>query len=161
MTDFLKNKTKMNPKQYYKKKNKLILRDRNMAEIKNKKQICVVIAGSVDSGKSTFVGVLDQNKLDDGNGFARKFVAKHKHEIECGRTSDISVRSINTDEKSIILVDLCGSTTRVKRHSFMSLIRIIAHDTVIKFTERRNSSKKSIIHLTYKRILFGTEDCFY
>ena len=118
MTDFLKNKTKMNPKQYYKKKNKLILRDRNMAEIKNKKQICVVIAGSVDSGKSTFVGVLDQNKLDDGNGFARKFVAKHKHEIECGRTSDISVRSINTDEKSIILVDLCGHAKYLKTTLF-------------------------------------------
>jgi len=89
-----------------------------MTDIKNREQICVVVAGSVDSGKSTFVGVLEQNKLDDGNGFARRFVAKHKHEIDCGRTSDISVKSINTEKKSIILVDLCGHAKYLKTTLF-------------------------------------------
>lgn len=72
--------------------------------------IGITIAGSVDSGKSTFVGVLTTNELDNGNGSARTGVAKHPHEIQSGKTSDISSRHfvIPETKRAITLFDLCG-----------------------------------------------------
>ena len=58
--------------------------------------IGITIAGSVDSGKSTFVGVLTSNKLDNGNGLARIGVAKHPHEIQSGKTSSISSKHFSS-----------------------------------------------------------------
>lgn len=54
-----------------------------------------VVAGSMDSGKSTMVAVLTNGAdgrplLDNGRGSARMAVFRHKHEIESGRTSSIS-----------------------------------------------------------------------
>jgi elongation factor 1-alpha len=63
--------------------------------IENKVKIGV--AGSVDAGKSTMIGVITYGKLDNGDGSAREKVAKHPHEIELGKTSDISIRSIQYD----------------------------------------------------------------
>jgi len=72
-------------------------------------RIAIGIGGSVDSGKSSFVGVLFTGKLDNGNGSARESVAIHPHEIESGRTSAISTRYIHTsDHDAVVLVDLCG-----------------------------------------------------
>ena len=51
----------------------------------------VAILGNVDSGKSTLVGVLSKNILDDGRGKARAFVFQHRHEHETGRTSTSSL----------------------------------------------------------------------
>ena len=69
----------------------------------------IAVAGSVDSGKSTFVGVLTTGKLDDGDGSARVTVAKHPHEKEAKKTSDISTKSVITKGgKAITLFDLCG-----------------------------------------------------
>ena len=84
----------------------------------DKKEICIVIAGSVDSGKSTFIGVMENDKLDDGNGLMRNTVAKHEHEIKTGRTSDISVRTIDSCTNSIVLVDLCGHNKYLKTTLF-------------------------------------------
>jgi GTPase len=73
-------------------------------------KVGVCIAGSVDSGKSSFIGVMISNKLDDGNGSARKLVAKHQHEVESGKTSDISTKIMDVPENNsaITIVDLCG-----------------------------------------------------
>ena len=72
--------------------------------------IGITIAGSVDSGKSTFVGVLNTNELDNGNGSARLAVAKHPHEINSGKTSDIALKHYIVKEKNraITMIDLCG-----------------------------------------------------
>jgi elongation factor 1-alpha len=72
--------------------------------------IGITIAGSVDSGKSTFVGVLTSNELDNGNGSARITVAKHPHEKQSGKTSDISARHfmIPEQKRAVTLFDLCG-----------------------------------------------------
>ena len=65
--------------------------------------------GNVDSGKSTLIGALVTNELDDGNGKLRLEIAKHNHERVSGKTSDISVRTIQKyDNRETILVDLCG-----------------------------------------------------
>ena len=59
---------------------------------------------------STFVGVMTNNILDNGNGSARTSIAKHYHEITSGKTSSISTKTIidNDDKKAITLIDLCG-----------------------------------------------------
>jgi small GTP-binding protein len=84
--------------------------DYNISEdeklITNKK-VCVV--GNVDAGKSSFIGTLSTNILDDGRGSARNTVCVHNHEKETGRTSDISSRIVKfPNGKTITLVDLCG-----------------------------------------------------
>ncbi len=75
-----------------------------------------VVCGSVDSGKSTLIGTIISNKLDDGNGSNRSFVSAHKHEIKTGKTSSIAVHSLKKyqENKSIILIDLCGHEKYLK-----------------------------------------------
>lgn len=69
---------------------------------------------------STFIGVLISKKLDDGNGSARQLVAKHPHEIESGKTSDISTKQypLETKNESITLIDLCGHEKYFKTTTF-------------------------------------------
>ncbi len=71
-----------------------------------------VVLGNVDSGKSSFIGVMVSGKQDDGNGSARNVIAKHKHEQETGRTSSVTYNYIfdytETSKELITLVDLCG-----------------------------------------------------
>ncbi|KAI6177385.1 Dgp-1 [Aphelenchoides bicaudatus] len=52
-------------------------------------EVRVAVVGNVDAGKSTFLGVLTHNALDDGRGHARKRLFRHKHEFETGRTSSV------------------------------------------------------------------------
>lgn len=78
------------------------------------RDITIVFAGQVDSGKSTCIGTLVSGELDDGNGRNRAKVSKHKHELDSGQTSDISIRTMTFDEKIITLVDLCGHEKYLK-----------------------------------------------
>lgn len=71
-------------------------------------EIRVGIGGNVDAGKSSFVGVMTKNILDNGRGYARSFVLKHKHEKETGRTSSSSQQYIRTPKKIIEFNDLAG-----------------------------------------------------
>ena len=62
------------------------------------------VAGSVDAGKSSLVGVLTHGMdgrplLDNGSGSARMNVFQHKHEIETGRTSSLSQQMLGYDEE--------------------------------------------------------------
>ena len=50
-------------------------------------EVRVAVVGNVDAGKSTLLGVLTHNCLDNGRGAARQKLFRHKHEIESGRTS--------------------------------------------------------------------------
>ncbi|KAI6227583.1 Protein synthesis factor and Translation elongation factor EFTu EF1A domain containing protein [Aphelenchoides fujianensis] len=52
-------------------------------------EVRIAVVGNVDAGKSTFLGVLTHNTLDDGRGHARKKLFRHKHEFETGRTSSV------------------------------------------------------------------------
>lgn len=76
--------------------------------------IRIGVLGSVDVGKSTLIGVLKHNKLDDGRGLTRKFIMKHKHEITSGRTSCISYHNVNIENNLITFVDLAGHETYLK-----------------------------------------------
>ena len=56
----------------------------------------IAVAGSADSGKSTFIGVITTGKLDDGDGSARLTIARHQHEIDSKKTSSISTKTFLT-----------------------------------------------------------------
>ena len=91
----------------------------------------IALLGNVDSGKSTLVGVLTNNSLDDGRGSARSFVLKHRHEQDNGRTSAVTVELVgykgsaqvestvrnhvqrwqdimSRSDRTLSLIDLCG-----------------------------------------------------
>lgn len=50
----------------------------------------LAMCGNVDSGKSTLTAVLTRGCKDDGRGFARSFVLRHRHEQATGKTSSIT-----------------------------------------------------------------------
>lgn len=68
-----------------------------------------VIVGNVDAGKSSLIGTLISGKNDDGRGSARELVARHKHEIDSGKTSSISTKIIRFSNGSkATLIDVAG-----------------------------------------------------
>ena len=68
----------------------------------------------MDSGKSTLIGVLSSNKLDDGRGSARSLILKNKNEKETGRTSSITFNNIQQDKNILTLIDLAGHEKYLK-----------------------------------------------
>jgi len=63
----------------------------------------IAVAGNVDAGKSTTVGVLTQGINDDGNGMARQHVFNFKHEIETGRTTSVAQEILGFDSKGEVV----------------------------------------------------------
>lgn len=59
-------------------------------KIKNKVEIKIGLIGEEQSGKSTLVGVMVTDTLDNGSGLASKNVFRHKHEVICGKTSSFT-----------------------------------------------------------------------
>ncbi|MGQ9721830.1 MAG: GTP-binding protein [Candidatus Jordarchaeum sp.] len=64
--------------------------------------ISIGFAGRVNSGKSTLIGVLLGNKLDDGRGSARAYLLKHPQELEKGQTADLHFAFIGLDHNNNI-----------------------------------------------------------
>lgn len=60
-------------------------------------EVRVAVVGNVDAGKSTLLGVLTHNCLDNGRGAARQKLFRHKHEIESGRTSSVGNEILGFD----------------------------------------------------------------
>ena len=59
--------------------------------------IYISVVGNVDAGKSTLVGVLSKNILDNGRGKSRSAITNFKHEMESGRTSTSTHHIIGFD----------------------------------------------------------------
>jgi len=88
-------------------------------EVEKHREVCIATAGSVDAGKSSYLGVIAYGELDDGNGLARSKVAKHPHEVSLGKTSDISTRTIRLNpDQELVMVDLCGHEKYLKTTLF-------------------------------------------
>lgn len=72
----------------------------------------VAVVGEVDAAKSTLIGVLTSDILDDGRGKARLEVLSLKHEIETGRTSNVNtvLKTFKVNDKSVDVrfLDLAG-----------------------------------------------------
>ena len=122
----------------------------------SKKHVCIVVGGSVDVGKSSFLGVLTTGELDDGRGKARATVAKHPHEIREGKTSDISTRTMCENNRELTLVDLCGHEKYLRTTLFgitgffpdYGVVIIAANRDILKMT------KEHMGILLYMRIPF-------
>jgi len=68
----------------------------------NGNDIRVCVAGNESVGKSTLIGVMTRGELDDGHGFARMNVFRHRHEIFDGRTSAIAHHILGFDDAGTI-----------------------------------------------------------
>ena len=80
----------------------------------NMEPIRIGLLGGVDAGKSSLLGVLKKNILDDGKGSSRKYIMTHKHEKDSGRTSSVNSQYIDINDKLITFVDLAGHETYLK-----------------------------------------------
>uniref|UniRef100_K3WD69 Elongation factor Tu, chloroplastic n=1 Tax=Globisporangium ultimum (strain ATCC 200006 / CBS 805.95 / DAOM BR144) TaxID=431595 RepID=K3WD69_GLOUD len=120
----------------------------------SKKHLRVSVIGSVDSGKSTLIGVLTRGCLDDGNGLARMQVFRHRHEIENGRTSSISEHTIGrladeglfiqgsiTQDGRFASTDDCDvnafrgdDDAACDTHSFITFSDLAGHEKYLKIT---------------------------
>lgn len=63
----------------------------------------VAVVGNVDAGKSTLLGVLTHNELDNGRGHARQKLFRHKHEAESGRTSSVGNEILGFDSGGAVV----------------------------------------------------------
>lgn len=79
-----------------------------------KPEIRIGVLGNVDSGKSSTIGVITKDVLDDGKGYARSLVMKHPHEKESGRTSDVSQLYVQNEGNVIDFIDLAGHEKYLK-----------------------------------------------
>ena len=64
---------------------------------KEMSEIRIALFGSVDSGKSTLIGVLTHGDLDNGTGKARLNMFQYIHEVKSGHTSSISTEIFGFD----------------------------------------------------------------
>lgn len=64
------------------------------------------IAGHVDCGKSTLLGVLSSGELDNGRGRARLTVMKNPHERDTGRSSSVTQEIIGFDENGRLVNEI-------------------------------------------------------
>lgn len=100
----------------------------------------VAIAGSVDSGKSTFTGAIVNGVVDDGRGYARSMIFNYPHEIKSGRTSSISHQILGFDEKGDIVNyrGICGkmSWPDIVRSSskIVTFFDLAGHEKYLKTT---------------------------
>jgi len=72
--------------------------------------------GNVDAGKSTLLGVLTHAELDNGRGYARQKLFRHKHEMESGRTSSVG--------NDILGFDSCGAIVNKPEHGSLDWVKI-------------------------------------
>lgn len=102
--------------------------------------IRVAVAGNVDSGKSTLVGVLTgSGGLDNGRGLARSQIFTHKHEMETGRTSAVSQAIIGfsatghivnyTNTRSLTWSDVVEKASKV-----LTFFDLAGHERYLKTT---------------------------
>ncbi|KAI8335898.1 P-loop containing nucleoside triphosphate hydrolase protein [Chlamydoabsidia padenii] len=101
-------------------------------------EIRVAVVGNVDAGKSTTLGVLTKDILDDGRGKARVNLFRHPHEIESGRTSSIGGEILGFDSKSKVIAqtgrkmtweEVCNKASKI-----ISFVDLAGHEKYLKTT---------------------------
>lgn len=113
----------------------------------NKDECTFAVCGPVDAGKSSLIGVLTSGLLDDGRGIARKKVLKHQHELESGRTSNITfnpliyskneqgtfLNSSSIERKELLKVSDIKSEDGLQE-KIISFIDLAGHEKYLKTT---------------------------
>lgn len=103
-------------------------------------EVRVAVVGNVDAGKSTLLGVLTHNVLDNGRGLSRQKLFRHQHEMESGRTSSVSYNILGFDSKGAIVnrpghdnrldwVQICTDASKVT-----TFIDLAGHERYLKTT---------------------------
>ena len=134
--------------------------------------IRIAVVGNVDSGKSTLVGVLTKNLLDDGRGSARLRVFNYPHEASNGRTSSIAQEIMGFDAKGqqvfadhfvqsknkywaevvhrakkvVSLIDLCGHEKYLKT-TMLGMVGLVPDYVMIVVGANLGLSKMTKEHL--------------
>jgi GTPase len=104
------------------------------------REVRIAVVGNVDAGKSTLLGVLTHNVLDNGRGLSRQQLFRHKHELETGRTSSVSLDILGFDTHGAIVnkpahdgkldwVQICREAHRVT-----TFIDLAGHERYLKTT---------------------------
>jgi GTPase len=101
--------------------------------------IKVAIAGSVDAGKSSWIGYMTTGKKDNGRGSARTSVFNFSHELKSGRTSSIAHHVLGFDiSGNIINYQGLGKSTWpeiIKTSSkVISFFDLAGHEKYLKTT---------------------------
>ena len=104
----------------------------------------IAVCGPVDAGKSSLIGVLTSGQLDNGKGFARTKVLKHAHELESGRTSNITFNPLiyrkNKDGIKLLSVESKKEILKVSdkecnpSDKVISFIDLAGHEKYLKTT---------------------------
>ncbi|MGH0132766.1 UNVERIFIED_CONTAM: hypothetical protein FKN15_050346 [Acipenser sinensis] len=104
-------------------------------------EVRVAVVGNVDAGKSTLLGVLTHGELDNGRGFARQKLFRHKHEMESGRTSSVGNDILGFDQRGAVvnLPDGHGGSldwTKICERSakVITFIDLAGHEKYLKTT---------------------------
>ncbi|XP_069764098.1 GTP-binding protein 1-like isoform X2 [Narcine bancroftii] len=104
-------------------------------------EVRVAVVGNVDAGKSTLLGVLTHGELDNGRGFARQKLFRHKHEVESGRTSSVGNDILGFDSTGDVVnkpdshgggldwTKICEKSTKV-----ITFIDLAGHEKYLKTT---------------------------
>lgn len=99
--------------------------------------IRLAVLGNVDAGKSTLLGVLTHDELDNGRGRARLNLFRHLHEIQTGRTSSISHEILGFSSKGEVVnysesrtaEDICEQSTKL-----ITFIDLAGHHKYLRTT---------------------------
>ncbi|XP_051791088.1 GTP-binding protein 1 isoform X2 [Erpetoichthys calabaricus] len=104
-------------------------------------EVRVAVVGNVDAGKSTLLGVLTHGELDNGRGFARQKLFRHKHEMESGRTSSVGNDILGFDQQGQVVnkPDSHGGSldwTKIceKSSKVITFIDLAGHEKYLKTT---------------------------
>jgi len=102
--------------------------------------ITIPTIGNVDSGKSTLIGVLAYNILDDGRGSAMALIARHPHEIVSGRTSAISTTLVGFDKDGKIVNKLIPTPSEdevyIRSSKIVCFVDLAGHEKYFKTSLR-------------------------
>lgn len=100
----------------------------------------VAVAGSVDAGKSSLLGVLTTGQRDNGRGSARLSVFNFPHEVRTGRTSSVAHHILGYDSFGQI-VNYAGHVNRMswpdivrQSSKIISLFDLAGHEKYLKTT---------------------------
>ncbi|KAJ3182147.1 Short integuments 2, mitochondrial [Gaertneriomyces sp. JEL0708] len=121
--------------------NGFVLLRRRPGKIEEMLELRICTVGNVDAGKSTLLGVLTKDVLDDGRGKARVNLFRHKHEIESGRTSSPGLEIMGFSSTGEVVTptmlgknklnwdDICHAASKV-----ITFIDLAGHEKYLKTT---------------------------
>ncbi|SAL95890.1 hypothetical protein [Absidia glauca] len=120
-----------------KKGGHLMIRKR-LTSVEDLLEIRVAVVGNVDAGKSTTLGVLTKDMLDDGRGKARVNLFRHPHEVESGRTSSVGGEILGFDSKSKVIAQtgrkMSWEEVCAKASKIISFVDLAGHEKYLKTT---------------------------